>query len=88
VLLYCAVVIVAAFAAMRQMPQLVRGRKEPTKGVMKSLLVLLLASGGLGPFGVVPQFAIAGYSGFYALAALCLLALAFIGLTSSNYTYD
>jgi hypothetical protein len=88
VMLYCAVVIVASCAAMRQMPQLVRGRKEPMKGVMKSLLILMLASGGLGPFEVVPEFAIMGYSGFYTLAALCLLALLFIGLTHSNYTYD
>jgi hypothetical protein len=88
VLLYSGVVILASFAAMRQMNGLVRGRRDPMKGVMKSLLILMVVSGGLGPFGVVPQFAIAGFSGFYALAALCLLALLFIGLTHSNYEYD
>lgn len=88
VLLYSGVVVLASFAAMRQLNGLVRGRRDPMKGVMKSLLILMVVSGGLGPFGVVPQFSIAGYSGFYILAALCLLALMFVGLTHSNYEYD
>ncbi|MEX2244807.1 MAG: hypothetical protein WD716_13300 [Fimbriimonadaceae bacterium] len=87
-LLHSAILIVASSSAMRQMPGLVRGRRDPMIGVLKSLLVLAIVNGGLAPVGVMPQFAIAGFSGFYWLTGLCLLSLLFIGLTRSNYEYD
>jgi hypothetical protein len=87
-LLHSAILIVASFSAMRQLPGLVRGRRDPMKGVLKSLLVLAIVNGGLAPVGVVPQFEYGGFSGFYWLAGLCLLSLMFIGLTHSNFRYD
>jgi hypothetical protein len=88
VALYGLLAVVTAFTMMRQMPSLVRGKRSAMHAVMKCLLILMIASLGLAPLGLPAEFVFLGYHGLYALAALCLLSLLFIGLTHGNYQYD
>lgn len=86
--LYGLLSVVTAFTMMRQMPNLVRGRRPGMHAVFKCLLILLIACAGLAPLGLPTEFVVYGYHGAYALAALCLLSLMFIGMTYGNYQYD